>query len=290
MEHSVSMQAQGDSLVGISWGVEAYSMATVTDPAREIADFCRGLAKKSNKNGDQHIAEIVGVEPWSYEFLEVLTAFRERTDFLLTIIDGLPLDLDQKAEFQEHVRALQRISSKDILAKRWDEAHAGGLSLTKSNHTAAVSALSASIRPRVQYPKLTDEETKAVLSQVDGLLSWLEDHQLSDHDFIRHALILGLKRFRVRLERVNWLGWDCAHEGLREVVAAYMALEREFPLPDTNPNAGAMLKKTKAVVEAIWEKAGQARDAMERVDLIVRVYGWTAIARDANLMNLLTHG
>jgi hypothetical protein len=264
-------------------------LATLTDPAREIADFCKSIPNGATKTGDRHLADVFGVEAWSREYLEILSTFMDRTDFLIQIISELSLDADQLHEAQSHVKALQKICTKDVLVKRWDDT-SGGLKIINSPHTSAVSALSGLVRQRVQYPKLDEKEIADVLSQIDQLLTWLDQHQLGDQDFIRHALILGLRTFRTRLSRVGWLGWDCAYEGLREVVAAYMALERGVPVPSDNTSAAAALMMTGKLLKGVWDKAGRINDGLDKLDVPVRLYALYSGARDMGVVGLITGG
>jgi hypothetical protein len=211
----------------------------------------------------------------------------ERTEYLLQIVPQLSLDSDQRTDIEKHIRKLQQLCSRDVLQKNWNDRQ-GGQALVKSNHATAVGTLSAVVRQHVAYPKLDEAEAAEIIALVDQLLAWLEEQQLREHDFIRHALIQGLKQFRFRLSRIGWLGWNYTLDGLREVVSAYWALERGFPDLEQNPNAAAILKRTSELLGQVWAKTGLAAEVKERADVAILFYGWYAIVRDSGIAGLLT--
>lgn len=263
------------------------NMVGTTDPAREIVDICRQLGRPGDKRGDDYIAAKFGVDPWSRDFFEIVFSIVERLDHLRDIAADLEFDDDQLSEIKHHIEGVKSAFGRQSLASPWNNGGMGA-SLLSGSHVAAINVLSGPVRRKVSYPKLEKDEVDEIVGLIDALLSWLEDEQLSEKDFIRQGLIEGLKGMRIRLSRLEWLGWSYTVQSLRDVITAYMALEREFPDPQANPLAAAIEKKTLDLLEKVWVKTGQASEVRDRLGLIVEIYGAWAIARDTGISGLLT--
>jgi hypothetical protein len=248
-----------------------------TDPAKEIADFCDTLATSGSTKTDAHIARSFNVQPWSAEFLLLLNSFVDRTELVVSTIDKIDVDDEHRTEMKEHARALRRLCSLQVLGATWNNSD-GGLPLVKGPSRAAVGSISAAIRPLVWYPSLEEQERQDVLAQVDIVVGKLEALQLGDRDFIRQALIDGLRQFHFRLERLKWLGWGYTVVGLRDVITAYLALERDFPDSAENTSAAAALKWTGGLLETVWKYTGYAADAKKRYDVVALAFNTAYIA------------
>lgn len=263
-------------------------MPTNTDPARELSDLIRGLNLNSDVRFDQGLAQLFGVEAWSSEFYQIIFTISSRIDELIEMTDALPLDDDHKSETKEGLRTIQMAFGPNGLQNVFSHSQRHYLSLAQ---IAPLSALSGLVRPIRPYPKLDESERADLLATVDTLLGWLDEHQLSEQDFIRQALIEGLRQLRFRLERIKWLGWGYTLQGLRDVIAAYFALERGFTQEGTNPPAEAMIKLVGDFVRCFFEKAGFAKDTVERADFMLKAYGTVQllIAGQTTIAGLLTH-
>lgn len=147
------------------------------------------------------------------------------------------------------------------------------------------------MRPLRNYPKLDEAELTEVIELVDQLLAWLTEHQLSEQDFIREALIVGLETFKFRLARIHWLGWGFALQGLKDVIYAYFALERGFPEPNQNTTAAAALKKLEDLVKQVLAKTNYLKEVMETGDFMLKTFGaiHLAIAGKQTVAGLITH-
>jgi len=119
---------------------------------------------------------------------------------------------------------------------------------------------------------LSDDEQAALLLEVSQLLEWLGQHQLAERDFIRQAITDGLRQFQFRLERIGWLGWGYALDSLREVIGAYLALERGVEDPQSAPDAEAVLRKTAAFTKGVFAKVGSIRETAGDVAFMVLAY------------------
>lgn len=245
-------------------------MPTLTDPARELAEICTSLQAQSGHEGDVFVGSKLEVEPWSKEFFQILFCITERIDFLIEIVSDLDIDDDFRGEAVGHIRGVKNAFSKAAMKGAWKTSGAPHLA---PHNVQPIKMLSPLVRERIQYPKLSDEERDELLSEIATLRIWLESHQLQEQDFIRQTLIDGLRQLHFRVSRVKWLGWGYTLESLREVIAAYMALERGIPDEGIDPTAEAVLKKVSGFVKSFYEKTQVAKGMVETGDFMLRAYG-----------------
>ncbi|MCW2365560.1 hypothetical protein M2341_001007 [Sphingobium sp. B7D2B] len=244
-------------------------MASLTDPARELADFCDDLiSASSSKRGDSVIARVLGVDAWSRDFYQIIFCVMDRADFIIEILHTCDMDDDVRAAAISHVKGIKSVFDQEALTGTWNNS-GNGLTRVQAN-LQPLKMLSPTIRQKVQYPKLNEQELSDLIGEIDTLLEWLGEHQLVQGDFIRQATIDGLRQFRFRLERVRWLGWGYTIESLRELLSAYMALERGASSDD--PQAEATLKKLGAFVKFVFAKAGLAKDMSDTAEFVLTAY------------------
>ncbi|SDO74429.1 hypothetical protein SAMN05192530_11235 [Aureimonas jatrophae] len=124
-------------------------------------------------------------------------------------------------------------------------------------------------------------EREELIGQVTELMDWLHEHQLVENDFIRQALIEGLGHLLFRLERFRWLGGGYTLASLREVIAAYMLLERQGLDAARNPDAAAVLSKVATLIEAVYGKLEKTKTAYETGDWLLKAYGAASLAQTA---------
>lgn len=263
-------------------------MPSKTDPARELSDLIRGLELSPNKPFDNELARSFGVDAWSSQFYQIVFTISTRIDELIALTDELPLDDDHRVETKENLRVIRRAFGPDGLRNASSHALGQYLSPTQVGPLTGLSGLVRSVR---SYPKLDDDEQAELLAMIDDLVAWLVDHQLSEQDFIRQALLDGLHQLRFRLERIKWLGWGYTLQGLRDVIAAYFALERGFPQDGRNPPAQAMLKLVGEFAQSFFEKAGFAKETIELGDFMLKAYGAVQLllAGQTTVAGFLTH-
>lgn len=262
-------------------------MVTQTDPARELAEICVRLQGNADARGDDWLAAKFGVKAWSKEFYEIVFCIVERADFLISIINELDLDEDFKGEAAQHVEAVKTAFSQRALSSPWKVV---GAKAVDRENVQPLKMLAQTVRQKVSYPKLSDEEHDDLLADVDELIGWLEEHQIRDQDFIRQALLEGLKHFRFRLAHVGWLGWGYTLDSLREVIGAYMAMERGLD-PDVDPVAKAALQKVAAFVRDFYEKTKSFKDIVDTGDFLLRAYGAASlVSTTGGLAGLLPAG
>ncbi|MNQ92765.1 hypothetical protein D3C85_1081990 [compost metagenome] len=246
------------------------NLVVLTDPARELAELCAALQVETNKTGETFLAGRFAVDPWSREFFEIIFTITERCGTLQDIVRDLEIDDDFRDEMVGHVNAIMAAFSAQAMRAQWKDV--GNKHLSPIN-VGPLKALSASVRQRVAYRKLDTAELAEILEETGNLLDWLREHQLEEQDFIRQAMIEGLERFQFRLERLAWLGWGYTLDSLREIIAAYMLLEREGIDPQDNPNAAAVLKKVGSVIQSVYERVATAKGVVETGDWLLKAYG-----------------
>ena len=263
-------------------------MTTLTDPAREFADLCTELAVGSHAAGDEFLANAFGVKAWSAEFYQIIFCIIERADGLISIIENLGLDDDHRQEAINHVEQIKQAFGKGSLTNQWS-INGYGKSLLSPANVQPLKMLSIAVRSQISYPRLNDDELAETLELVREFENWLNDHQLADQDFIRQALIDGIKQFKFRLVKVKWYGWGYTIDSLREVIAAYKLLEGATD-PEVSPDAEAMLRKGSKFLAAVLKKIGVAQDIVGGTDFILRAYGAiNLIQHGTSVTGLLTH-
>jgi len=245
-------------------------MPTITDPARELADFVRNLKIPRDHQADVGLAALWGVEPWSSGFIRIIAVISERAEELKDLTDATSLDPDQKDEMKRNLEATRQAFCQNGLGQPWRHSLDNYLSPAT---IGPLSMLSGLIRPIRSYPKLDDEEVTDLFAQVAELRSWLIEHQLVEQDFIRQALIDGLDQLLFRLERIKWLGWGYTVDSLRDVVGAYLALERSMPTEGINPITEAMVRGVGNFIKSFYDKTRVAKDVVETGDWLLRAYG-----------------
>ncbi|CAN5272837.1 hypothetical protein BH11PSE5_BH11PSE5_24320 [soil metagenome] len=263
-------------------------MPTKTDPARELSDLIRNINVRGDHQLGQGLADLFGVDAWSSEFYQIIFVISSRIDELVAITSILPLDDDQKAETEQGLRTIQQAFGPNGLQNAFLHSQKNYLSPAT---VAPLSALSGLVRPLRSYPKLDDGERAELLAMIDELLNWLVEHQISENDFIRQALIEGLTNLRFRLERIQWLGWGYTLHGLRDIIAAYFALEKGVLHSETNPPAEAMVKLVNKFVSSFFERAGFTKDVVETGDFMLKAYGTIQLllAGQTTISGLLTY-
>ena len=251
----------------------------LTDPARELAKLLTSLQGMNvTIVGSQFLAEKFEVEARSQDFYRIVATIMDRLTALKAIVAELPLDGDYRSEMVDHVNEIATAFSPTGFQNPWQAFGADKLS---ARNVQPLKVLSGLVRQQFTYRKLSDEELAELLGTVGELTEWLRSHQLAEQDFIRQALIEGLDHLRFRLSRFKWLGWGYTLDSLREVIAAYMLLERQGSTPQNNPDAEAVLIKVGAVIKAVYAKIETAKKVVETGDWLLKAYGAATLAQHA---------
>ncbi len=265
-------------------------MAAVTDPAREIANVCEKLANAKNGSirGDDHLAAAFTVQAWSTEFYQIVFCIVERCTFLEKILNDLDVDDDIRKDAKKHLKDIGRAFSRDALANPWDS---NGKNKLSRENVQAIKMISPQVRRVISYPKLSNEEITELVGLITELEEWLVEFQMAEHDFIRQAIIDGLRTVKFRLERVGWLGWGYTVESIREVIGAYLALQYGIPNDSSAPDAEAVLKKVGSFIRSFYQKTGLVKEVVETGEFFLKAYGAISLAaQGATVSGLITFG
>jgi len=211
-------------------------MPSVTDPARDLAEVCDRLSGSVHQTGDAYLAKHFAVQPWSREFFKIISSIIDQIELVRVLISQLDLDNDIMLDAIQHVDKIRLAFARDSLFNTWNNHNSGAFCLAREN-VQPIKMLSSQIRKKISYPKLSDDEVAKVLNDLSELKSWLKSHELEEKDFIREAILHGIEEFEFRLLHLGWVGWGYALESLKEVIGAYLALERGFEAPDAYPQS-----------------------------------------------------
>jgi hypothetical protein len=217
----------------------------------------------------------------------IIASFHQRISDLKEMIDESDLDQDIKQEAFDRLEQVRLAFGIAGLANAWT--HSVQHYLNDTN-LIPIRMTSAYVRPKHGYTVPAGEELDELISLIDDLLGWLREKELTERDFIRTAIIDGLANFRFRMVRVGWFGWPDTFQSLREVIAAYMALERGQP-EGGSPIHDAMLKKVGSALQSVFDKVKFVKEVQESGDWLLRCYGAVhAIAYvSPSVAGLLTH-
>lgn len=253
-------------------------MQNITDPALEFVEICDALRTQSNDRGSAHIAKAFRVDQWSSEFYEILFCIINRAYFICDIIKSNPNNAYIEADVRQSINTILVALQPESLMTPWNNK---GITYLDSRYIQQIKFISPTIRQSHSYPKISEQESKEILDLVNTLVDWLSEAQLTENDFIRQAMIEGLQRFSFRLDRIKWLGWGYTTTSLRDVIGAYLALERQTPLDKSDPQAEAILKKVGSAIFNIYEKVGVLKEGLDRGEAIIKIYGLVSIATAA---------
>jgi hypothetical protein len=252
----------------------------LTDPARELAATLELIGASPDENLDDRIAKSARVQAWSADFFRVIFEILARFSLLEREINQLPLDDDIRSDALQNLHAMAGFfSNKNILSLGSGQVRNH---ITGSNPTI-LKMLSPQIRERVSYHLFTAEERSGVLADVRDLIGWLEGLQSEEKDFVREALIAGLRDFEFRLDRLEWFGSGYSLKALRDVIHAYMALQGAgISSGDGKELMDAILLKTKTFVIKVLNIVDVAKDTTEKADWALRAYGAISALADGS--------
>lgn len=264
-------------------------MSLITDPAKELAQLCNSLTQSVDQKGDDYLAAKFNVDPWSVEFYKIIFCIIERIEEVQSISDTLEIDDDIKSNLKNNFSEIRRAFSKESLVGNWKPN--GGPHFLRRENTGPIMMLSPLMRQKVTIPLLSPDEIQELLTEVQELEAWLNEHQLVEQDFIRQAIIDGLENFRFSLEHLNWVGIGYTLKSLREVIGAYLALERGLGPEADYPDSHAVLKKIGALCQSFYDKIEAVRKAKLNADFMLELYGAGSLYLDAQTVSgFLTQG
>lgn len=254
------------------------SQRQFTDPARELTELLQHLATRSNdKRGYIYLAEIFSVEPFEQDFFKIISVIMDRLDHLRLLVSKLELDEDIKVETFGHLDDVCRAFSFESFANSWVQY---GYARVATVNVQPLRTLSGQIRQIETYPKLSDDEIQELKQEVLEFLSWLEAFQSSEPEFIRQGIIDGLNSLLFRLNFFGWVGYGYTVDGLKDVMLAYVMLERHVAGQPTQVDSGEVLNRLKNVMMKAVQAFEPVKVALDNFDVIVRIYGLISLSTD----------
>ncbi len=245
--------------------------AAVTDPALELVELCNSLIVSDRKPGTVILADRSGFPQWSGPFYRLIYSIIERTELVNSTLADCDIDPMVFVAAGTHLGGIREAFSPPMLSAAWNTSPSGMTLLRE--HTPPIRMLSTVIRQRIRYPKLTAEEASEIAEAAEELLGWLREHQLQEHDAIRAALVDGLEQFVFRARNLTWFGWGYTYQSLREVIGAYLALERGLEVELQAGMPGAMLRKVWNFLSTVGPVVGKAKDATDKGQFLLSLYG-----------------
>lgn len=256
----------------------------ITDPVRELVGSLELLRGSSSAAGHKFLAEKFDVQEWSRDFYRLVYVILDRIEDVELLIQKLELFDDERKAALGHCSKLKPAFAQQSMISGWNTA---GLKHISSEHLGALKMLSPQIRKFASFNKPSGEELAEVIIAGTELKGWLEELQLSERDFVRQALISGLAEFLFRAERLQWLGYGYCMDSLREVITAYMALERGEIDPAVHPDISGALKRVEAFIKCAYSKLAGTKGAVETADWVLRAYGATTLLVERGVVGLL---
>ena len=243
----------------------------LTDPARELATTIELLTTDPVQAVDQRIAQDFGINRWSPQVFKVIFEILNRCDLVASEINKLPLDVDVADEATKSLTVIRNtVGSNKFLNQT-----TGNLKTAfAGSNITILKMLSSQIRANVSYAFLTKDEVKDILADVSNLIEWLDKFQAESPDFIRQALIDGLKEFSFRLKHLGWFGSGYTLTSLKEVLHAYLALQGAVSIyPDGSEVNQAILLKVKSFMLNALSKFNLIKETSDSTEWVLKAYG-----------------
>lgn len=244
------------------------TMATITDPARELADVADKLSVGSGLKGEDYLAERFGVAPWSTDFVKILACILERADLVARIIARSELDPGDKAIAATHLVSFKSAFTGVMLRKVWHESGAGITIVTQ--HGGPIRFMSATIKNHIKYPQLTEEEVAELVNHIDRYLSALGEND-QELPFVKQAITDGLTAFRFQLVKIGWMGSGYALAAFRQVNTVYEMSERMHQLEGTAERP-ALLDGLANIVASFRSKVDSAQGWYDTGETVWKAY------------------
>jgi hypothetical protein len=254
-------------------------MAIQTDPAREFADFCMRLRDPVGTSGAEYLAGKFGIPAWSTDFFSAIFIINKRIDTLDTLFQGMDLEEDLKRMASSQLGVVKQAFSQSGLSNNWQNSISQNLT---DAQLFPIKMASGYLVKSHGYSVPDGEELDSIILELNSLIEWLEQIDVVDNDFIRSALIDGLKAAQIRITKVEWYGWLDAFDTMREVISAYLLVERGMPDVGVSPPYEAMFKRSGLFIKKFYDSVKFTKEAVEAGDWLLRGYGAVALIGHSN--------
>lgn len=242
-------------------------MATLTDPARELAVIATKLAQGSNSKGDEFLAQQFGVVVWSTDFVRIIACIMDRADLVGRVIAQSDMDEDHRASAAMDLEGFKSAFAMPSLKTAWNTAGAG-ISLVQ-NHGHPLKYLSHTVRKEVSYPTLSPDEIKEFISLIDAYLIELRKSD-EGPSFVRQAINDGLLSFRFQLVNLEWVGAAYSLIALRELMLVNDAAQQHFDM--SNPDPDSFLRGLGAFIGVVKSRLDSAKGYADAGELVWKAY------------------
>lgn len=258
-------------------------MATATDPATELADIAARLEIAYSSIGFSFLADQFGVEGWSSEFYRIVTCILERADQVQSIVEASTLDDKVRIRAVQDIQGFKTAFAGNSLMGAWNTS-GNGLTIM-STYGVRLSYLQQTVRPVVQYPKLTEEEVQEFIELIDAYLAELEKSD-DAYPFVRQAIRDGLTAFRFQLQYTGWMGSGYLLSAFQSVVQVAND-SYQFYAGQDNCDPDAMLSMMAELVTKFKDVVGKVKPYTEAASY---AYSGFTLAKTFAMPLLASHG
>lgn len=258
----------------LEWSDKGLRMATLTDPARELADIAERLKEPSKKRGEAFLADKFGAEPHEANFARIITCILERTELVENIVSRSTMDSDHQESVLGELVRFREFFAPSQLAGFWLQNTQGIF----AGCIRALQLLSPMVRSHTSYPRLSSEEIGEFIQLIDAYLDELRANS-DTPPFVRQAIADGLCAFRFQLQEIGWLGSGYTLSAFRQVMMLHDLIQRDFQ-GQHNPDAEAALRGLFSILSQFKTKVDEAKGWGETAQSVVSVYqlGSAAVA------------
>lgn len=251
-----------------------------TDVANELAITLRKIKNFANSSStlESKLADLFRTEVWSTEYYQTLFCLLDRCDEVAILSGTLDIDEEMQKITQSHISKIKQAFTSETMRQRSDSTFQHRL---LDENISSIQMLSFALRKDHGYIKITPDIREDLINDINALLKWLEEKQLSEADFVRQALIDGLYTVRFKLDRFEWFGRLYCIKSMKEVISAYLILEGMTPEDSSQPDMEAMLKKTMIIVQKFNDTFSLVKSVADTAKFVLAVYGGTVLVEKA---------
>jgi hypothetical protein len=245
-------------------------MATLTDPATELADIADRLMQNAQVRGDQFLAQQFSVDPWSTELMRIIACIMERADLVNSIVQRSTMDDSHKRSAHDDLNRFKGGFTGEALRQNWNNSsNNSGMTIMK-DWGRPLKYLAQTVRAEVRYPKLSDNEIDELISLINSYLAELSQSD-EGPDFVRRAIEDGLNALKFQLHYIGWMGSGHVLAALREVMLVYEASRWELE-QTTTLDSEAALKGLLGIIKFAKGKIDTAKGWSDTAQTVWKAY------------------
>ncbi|MEG3180427.1 hypothetical protein [Sphingomonas sp. LT1P40] len=227
-------------------------MATLTDPARELADLAERIKATSKKRGDAYLAEMFDVDTHDANFARIITCILERTELVESIVEKSTMDSDHQETVLAELVRFRQFFTPAQLANHWLQGSQGEF----TGCIRALQLLSPMVRNHTSYPRLSAAEVSEFIGLIDAYLGEIRENQ-DLPNLVRQSISDGMYAFRFQLQEIGWLGSGYALAAFRQIMMSCELIQRDIQ-GQHNPDAEAALRGLATILKQFKAKVDEA--------------------------------